>query len=96
MPIYEFECAECGERFEELLPMGTETATCASCGAAGAERKLSSFGLSRMPTSNQQRRMEDKRGTNRDGARQRFKKNLSDARGRHPKPPKPPSGGGSS
>ena len=80
--MYEFECGECGERFEELLPVGTESATCPACGAEGAERKLSSFGMSRQPTGNQRRRMEDKRGTNRDGARQRFKSNLSKARGK--------------
>ena len=82
MPIYEFECAECGERFEELSAAGTESATCPTCGAEGAERRLSSFGLGRMPTPNQRRRMEDKRGTSRDGARQRFKQNLSRARER--------------
>lgn len=82
MPIYEFECTECGERFEELSDAGTETATCPSCGAAGAERRFSSFGLSRQLTANQRRRMEDRRGTNRDGARQRFKKNLSKSRER--------------
>lgn len=91
MPIYEFECGECDERFEELSPAGTQTATCPSCGAAGAERRLSSFGLSRQPTPAQQRRMEDRRGTNRDGARRRFKANLAKARERRPKPP----GGGS-
>ncbi|MEO7198051.1 MAG: zinc ribbon domain-containing protein [Solirubrobacterales bacterium] len=90
MPIYEFDCAACGERFEELASAGTESATCPVCGTAGAERRLSSFGLSRGPTPAQQRRMEDKRGTNRDGARQRFKASL--AKGRERKPPKP--GGG--
>ncbi len=34
MPIYEFECEECGERFEELV--GAEAA--AACPACGAER----------------------------------------------------------
>ena len=45
MPIYEFECGECGERFEELVPAGTERAEPARpAAAAGAERRLSSFG----------------------------------------------------
>jgi putative FmdB family regulatory protein len=87
VPIYEFECGECGERFEELVPAGTEQATCPNCGTAGAERRLSSFGLSRQPTAGQRRRMEDARGTNRDGARQRFKQGLSKARENRPKPP---------
>ncbi len=84
MPIYEFECAACGERFEELAPLGTEDASCPACGTAGAQRRLSSFGLSRQPTPNQRRRMEDKRGTNRDGARQRFKADLARRRERKP------------
>lgn len=87
MPMYEFECRACGERFERLVDVGTETATCTRCGTEGAERKLSSFGLSRMPTPNQQRRMEDNRATNRGGARRRFQKTLDSARKRNP--PKP-------
>ena len=84
MPIYEFECGACGERFEELTAAGTEVATCPACGAEGAERRLSSFGLSRQPTPGQKRRMEDRRGTNRDGARQRFKADMARRRERGP------------
>ena len=86
VPIYEFECGECGERFESLVAAGTETAECPACGTAGAERRLSMFGLSRQPTPNQRRRMEDKRGTNRDGARTRFKETLAKNRGAKKKP----------
>jgi putative FmdB family regulatory protein len=89
VPIYEFECGECGERFEDLVAMGTDSAPCPACGAERAERRLSSFGLTRQPTPNQQRRMEDRRGTNRDGARQRFKADLARRRERKPGPPKP-------
>lgn len=85
MPIYEFECAACGERFEELSAVGTESATCRACGAEGAPRRLSTFGTSRMPTPNQRRRMEDKRGTNRGGARKRWGETL--AKNRQRKPP---------
>jgi putative FmdB family regulatory protein len=87
VPIYEFECGDCGERFEELAAMGTENARCPSCGAEGAERRLSSFGLTRQPTAGQRRRMEDARGTNRDGARQRFKADLAKRRERKPRGP---------
>lgn len=31
MPIYEFECPK-GHRFEKLVPMGTQTAMCETCG----------------------------------------------------------------
>ena len=82
VPIYEFECEECGERFESLVDAGTEAAECPNCGAAGAQRRLSSFGLSRQPTANQRRRMEDKRGTNRDGARTRWKDGMAKRRGK--------------
>jgi putative FmdB family regulatory protein len=81
MPIYEFECGACGERFEDLVAAGTEIAVCPACGAPGAPRRLSTFGMTRGPTPRQQRRMEDKRGTDRDGARQRFKADLAKRRG---------------
>lgn len=89
MPIYEFECEACGERFEVLSAAGTETATCPACATEGATRRFSSFGLTHQPTGNQQRRMEDRRGTNRDGARQRFQAGLDKRRERKPgSPPK--------
>lgn len=40
MPIYEFECGECGERFEELVPPGG-TVACPSCGAERSRRLYS-------------------------------------------------------
>ena len=49
MPVYEFRCDRCGERFEELVAAGTEWAPCRKCGADGAVRVLSAqaapFGL---------------------------------------------------
>jgi len=40
MPIYEFECEECGERFEELV--GAEaTVACPACGAERTRRLYS-------------------------------------------------------
>jgi putative FmdB family regulatory protein len=41
VPIYEFRCEACGERFEALVDPGTESAECRVCGAAGARRLLS-------------------------------------------------------
>ncbi len=53
VPIYEFRCDACGERFEELVDAGTEPPSVALCGAAGAERVLSAqaapFGLVKTP-----------------------------------------------
>ena len=41
MPIYEFRCAACGERFEELVAAGTRSRPCAVCGTEGCQRVLS-------------------------------------------------------
>jgi putative FmdB family regulatory protein len=41
MPIYEFECEECGDRFEELVAVDA-AAACPSCGASRSRRLLSS------------------------------------------------------
>jgi putative FmdB family regulatory protein len=86
VPIYEFECSDCGDRFERLVDAGTASESCPSCGSERTTRILSSFGFGRLPTANQRRRMEDKRGTDRDGARQRFKRNLARARERRKGP----------
>jgi putative FmdB family regulatory protein len=53
VPIYEFRCASCGERFDALVAVGTTTEDCRACGAPGAERVLSAqaapFGLVKTP-----------------------------------------------
>jgi putative FmdB family regulatory protein len=41
VPIYEFRCQTCGERFEALVDMATDAVACRLCGAANAERVLS-------------------------------------------------------
>jgi putative FmdB family regulatory protein len=41
MPLYEFVCDACGERFESLVDLGTEAVDCRVCGEAGARRVLS-------------------------------------------------------
>ncbi len=43
MPIYEFECEGCGERFEELVAAGAEALPCPSCGSDRTRRLLSGF-----------------------------------------------------
>jgi putative FmdB family regulatory protein len=53
VPIYEFRCDSCGERFEALVDVGTITEECRHCGAPNAERVLSAqaapFGLVHTP-----------------------------------------------
>jgi putative FmdB family regulatory protein len=41
MPVYEFECEECGERFEELTASGTSSIACTACGSERTRRLLS-------------------------------------------------------
>lgn len=41
MPIYEFECGGCGERFEELLRLDAANVACPRCGSAATRRLLS-------------------------------------------------------
>jgi putative FmdB family regulatory protein len=42
MPIYEFQCKVCGERFEYLVGLGKdEDVLCKNCGSATMERVLS-------------------------------------------------------
>lgn len=43
MPIYEFECESCGERFEELVAAGAESVPCPACGGEVTRRLMSGF-----------------------------------------------------
>ena len=69
MPIYEFECEECGARFEELVAADGAVA-CPSCGSEGARRLLSTVS----PPGRQPRgagvRSDESRRRERESARQ--------------------------
>lgn len=69
MPIYEFECERCGERFEELVAAPAPAPACPACGAAGARRLYSSVS----PPSRQPRgprvRADESRRREREAAR---------------------------
>jgi len=45
MPMYEFECPQCGNTFERLKPMSAmdEEEACPCCGNPRAQRTISSF-----------------------------------------------------
>lgn len=45
MPIYEYECLDCGERFEVLQRMGEGAAelTCPECGESRVTKQFSTF-----------------------------------------------------
>jgi len=41
MPVYEFECDECANRFEELTGAQTRSLVCPACGSEQTRRLLS-------------------------------------------------------
>lgn len=45
MPIFEFECKECNENFEELVLSGSavQKVTCPECGGIQVRKKISTF-----------------------------------------------------
>ncbi|HET9184509.1 MAG TPA: zinc ribbon domain-containing protein [Solirubrobacterales bacterium] len=69
MPIYEFECEDCGARFEELVPVG-DVVACRACGSKRTRRLWS--GVS--PPGRQPRgpgvRADESRRREREAARQ--------------------------
>jgi putative FmdB family regulatory protein len=79
VPIYEFVCESCGHRFEELVGAhvgrSASDVACPECDSAEVERQLSTYApLQRQMTPNQKRRLEDNRGVDRGGAKERFKR----------------------
>jgi putative FmdB family regulatory protein len=79
VPIYEYACESCGHRFEELVGShvgaNESSVKCPECGAGKVERLISGSytPIHRQMTPGQRRRLEDKRGIDRGGAKQRFK-----------------------
>jgi putative FmdB family regulatory protein len=45
MPIYEYECRACGERFEKIVRAGGARPRCPSCDGRKVERVPSAFGI---------------------------------------------------
>lgn len=45
MPIFEFECSECGETFEELVRSAAvvDEVVCPCCGGKHVQKKISTF-----------------------------------------------------
>jgi putative FmdB family regulatory protein len=91
MPIYEFECEGCGERFEELVAAGAVGVACPQCGATETRRLLSNVSpASRQPRgaavrSNESQRRERVAARADRIAESRKKR----AAGENPHPPKP-------
>lgn len=53
MPIYEYRCQDCGEKFEKLVRSSTDQTelTCPNCGGKQAEKLMSLFGTSSFSTT---------------------------------------------
>ena len=53
MPIYEYRCQDCGEKFEKLVRINSEQIelVCPNCGSKEAEKLLSVFGTSGFSTT---------------------------------------------
>lgn len=45
MPLFEYECRECGHRFEALV-IGTRQPACPRCKSENLEKRASTFGVS--------------------------------------------------
>jgi putative FmdB family regulatory protein len=90
MPIYEFECEECGGRFEELVAAGVQAAACAECGSGRTRRLMSSVSPpGRQPRGAKVRSSESMRGEREAARRDRIAESRQKrARGENPHPPK--------
>jgi putative FmdB family regulatory protein len=82
VPIYEFRCDRCGERFEALVAAGTESQRCANCGAEAAPRVFSAqaapFGL--VKSGGEARRQESRNAQLRQRTKADFKARREHAR----------------
>ena len=45
MPLYEFECSDCGGEFETLVLDPGEAVKCMSCESENVSKRFSTFGL---------------------------------------------------
>ena len=45
MPLYEYECSDCGQEFEVLVLGSDETIKCANCDSENIGKQFSTFGL---------------------------------------------------
>ena len=45
MPLYEFECSDCGEQFEALILWNSEPASCPACKSTKLDQQISLFAV---------------------------------------------------
>ena len=46
MPVFEFKCEGCGDRFERLVFAASSSVSCPNCGSTELEKLPSTFGMS--------------------------------------------------
>jgi putative FmdB family regulatory protein len=78
VPIYEFECEECGRRFDELVAAGAAAPPCPSCGAERSKQLLSNVAPpARQPRGAKVRSDEARRGEREAAHRERLAGDLA-------------------
>lgn len=45
MPIFEYECRECGAKFEKIVSSGARKVKCKKCSSSRVEQRLSVFAV---------------------------------------------------
>jgi putative FmdB family regulatory protein len=85
MPIYEFECEECGARFEELARVGAAVA-CGECGSRRTRRLYSTVAPPGRQPRGAKVRADESRRREREAARQ---ERLSESRRRRAREERP-------
>jgi putative FmdB family regulatory protein len=87
VPIYEFGCEACGERFERLVDAGTEAVDCRACGSKRTRRLLSSQAppLRLAKTPGERRRQEARNAQLRERTQASFKQARERARNARPR-----------
>jgi putative FmdB family regulatory protein len=64
MPLYDFECDACGERFEQRIGFDDAAPACPSCGSPNTRRVLSGFAIGQSflrPTGGDAKRLDAQR-----------------------------------
>jgi putative FmdB family regulatory protein len=86
MPIYEFECEECGIRFDELIAAESAPPPCPRCSSVRVMRLFSSVAPpGRQPRGPGVRSDESRRGEREAGHRERLARDLAKrAKGEQP------------
>ena len=86
MPIYEFECEECGVRFEDLVAAGAAAVACPECGSERVRRLYSTVAPPGRQPRGARVRSDESRRRDREAARQDRLSESRKRRGRGEKP----------